>query len=142
VELLTQRMKATATDAERLAAENVSPILRVQAFHLADGGLRYYAAASWNIGQGENIKSAYALAAWISPSPRLHVLEVQRSTSAYESLDSLLPELLNVVDLGDGKTGIILSIAGEDSASTRLLESRDGLDFQHMRVLQSLEAGE
>jgi len=50
--------------------------------------------------------------------------------------------LLNVVDLGDGKTGIIVNITGEDSAEIDLMEYRDGVDTKRMRVLQSIASGE
>jgi len=82
------------------------------------------------------------MAAWVVAEPKLSIVAVQESTSPYDGLDTLLPKLLNAVDLGGGRTGIILSISGEDGTSTRLLEYRDGVDFQHMRILQTIEAGE
>ncbi len=142
VDLLTDRMKTMATEAEHRAADGISPIFNVQGFRLADGTLRYYARAEWKSGKGEDVESIYALAAWIAPQPTLHVLAVQTRTSPYNDFDSVLPTLLNVVDLGEERTGIIVSIIGEDNSSTRLLEYRDGLDFQHMRVMQYIGAGE
>jgi len=47
-----------------------------------------------------------------------------------------------VVDLGGGRTGIIVTRSGEDSNSTDLVEYRDGVDLGQMRVLQSIGAGE
>jgi hypothetical protein len=141
VALLTERMKSMATETERRAAEGLSPIVNVQAFRQAGGTLRYYAGAAWNSGEGTEVKTAYALAAWISPLPKLHILEVQTRTSGYDGgIDS--PTLLNVVDLGEGRTGIIVSISGGDSGSTDLLEYRDSQDIAHMRVLQCIGAGE
>jgi hypothetical protein len=142
VDLLTQRMKTTASEAEQSAAHGISPIFNVQEFRLADGTLRYYARAAWKSGNADEVKSIFALAAWIAPEPTLHALAVQTRTSPYDGLDSVLPNLLNVVDLSEGRTGIIVAIIGEDEASTRLLEYRDGLDFQHMRVIQYIGAGE
>jgi hypothetical protein len=142
VDLLTERMKTMATEAENRAADGISPIFNVQGFRLADGTLRYYARAEWKSGKGEDVESIYALAAWIAPQPTLHVLAVQTRTSPYNDFDSVLPTLRNVVDLGEERTGIIVSIIGEDNSSTRLLEYRDGLDFQHMRVMQYIGAGE
>lgn len=141
VGLLTERARTAATDAQRAEIDRISPIVDVQAFRLSDGSLRYYAGAAWNYEDKSQCKTVYALGAWISPAPKLHRLEVQHRTSGYDGgID--LPHLLNVVDLGGGRTGIILSVGGEDSSSTKLVEYRDGLDFQHMRVLQSLDAGE
>ena len=135
VDLLTQRLKTLASEAEQSAAHGISPIFNVQEFRLADGILRYYARAEWKSGKADEgeIKSIFALAAWIALEPTLHALAVQTRTSPYDGLGSVLPNLLNVVDLGEGRTGIIVAIIGEDDASTRLLEYRDGLDFQHMR---------
>ena len=142
VNLLTERMKTTATEAEQHAADGISPIFNAQEFRLADGTLRYYARAEWKSGMAEGAKSIYALAAWIAPQPMLHALAIQTRTSRYSGLDSVLPTLLNVVDLGEGRTGIVVAVSGDDDASTRLLEYRDGLDFQHMRVIQYIGAGE
>jgi hypothetical protein len=135
-------MQATATEAERNAAQQVSPVFDVRSFQIADGTLRYYARAEWKWGRTDDRNSHYALAAWIAAGPNLRILALQSSTSPYDGLDNLLPCLLNVVDLGGGRTGIMISVEGLDSTSTRLLEYRDGLDFQHMRVLQMIAAGE
>ena len=67
---------------------------------------------------------------------------MQTRTSPYTGLESALPTLLNVVDLGGGKTGMIIGSNGEDGSSTDLLEYRDGVDLRHMRMLQSIGAGE
>jgi hypothetical protein len=53
-----------------------------------------------------------------------------------------LPNLLNVIDLGAGKTAIVVSEHGDDSGSLRLLEYRDGVGLREMRTLQSIAAGE
>jgi hypothetical protein len=142
LDLLTQRMQAAATESERRDAQGISPIFNAESFRVADGTLRYYARAEWKWGKPEDLRSNFALAAWIIAEPKLRIAAVQTTTSPYDGLDTLLPKLLNVLDLGGGRTGIILSISGEDSASTRLLEYHDGIDFQHMRVLQTIEAGE
>ena len=53
-----------------------------------------------------------------------------------------LPELLNVVDLGDGRVGLIVNLIGTDGRSLLLYEYRDGATLAEMRVLQSISAGE
>jgi hypothetical protein len=59
-----------------------------------------------------------------------------------EAIDSSeLPDLLNVVDLGGGKTGIIFGISGEDSGSLNLAEYSDGASLREMRSLHSIGAG-
>jgi hypothetical protein len=141
--LLKSRLKSKATEKEQ-RAEDMSPTFVVQAFRLADGTLRYYARAAWTSGeeQTESWKTVYALGAWITPSPRLQILALEEPTSRYAGLASVLPELLNVVDLGGGKTGIIFGINGEDSGSLNLAEYRDGASLQEMRSLHSFGAGE
>jgi len=111
VELLNGRMKSMATDAQRREAESVSPLFAVQQFRLADGTQRYHARAAWKSGKEPREKSIYGLAAWIAPRPTLHVLAVE-SGAGFE----YLPDLLNVIDLGGGNAGIIVSEHGDDSA--------------------------
>jgi hypothetical protein len=137
VGLLTDRMKTMATDAKRHEAESVSPSFAVQQFRLADGSLRYYARAGWKSGKGPREKLIYGLAAWIAPLPTLHVQAVE-SRAGFE----YLPDLLNVIDLGGGKTAIVFSEHGDDSGSLSLVEYHDGVDLSHMRTLQSIGAGE
>lgn len=142
--LLSDRMKSQATQSEQQQAEKISPTFMAQAFRLADGTLRYYARVAWSSGdeQTESWKTVYALGAWIMPSPTLHVLALEERTSPYAGLGSVLPSLLNVVDLGGGRTGIIAETSGLDSHSLDLVEYRDGVSLRDMRPLQSIGAGE
>jgi len=137
VGLLDDRMKIAVTDAKRHEAESVSPSFVVQQFRLPDGGLRYYARAGWKSGQGPQEKLIYGLAAWIAPVPKLHVLAIE-TRAGFE----YLPDLLNVIDLGGGKTAMVFSEHGDDSGSLSLVEYRDGVDLHHMRTLQTIGAGE
>ena len=133
-------MKLAATAAERRLAGGVAPALKVQSFQVADGSLRYYVQADWKSGKETDRQQPYALAAWISPLPTLHVLAVEKRTSPYGDLG--LPDLLNVVDLGAGRTGIIVRIEGLDSRDLKLAEYRDGAPIKSLRVFQSVGAGE
>jgi hypothetical protein len=144
VDLLMRDTKSTAREAGRGTSWRISPFVDVQAFRLANGRLRYYARAAWNLEEGneQGRKTTFGLAGWISPTPTLHILAGETGTSPYDGLDAVLPSLLNVVDLGEGRTGIIVSVEGQDSASTDLLEYRDGQHLGSMRVLQSIGTGE
>lgn len=137
VELLNDRMNLMATDAQRHEAEKVAPLFAVQQFRLADGSQRYYARAGWKSGRGSRGKLIYGLGAWIAPLPTLHLLAIEPA-AGFE----YLPDLLNVIDLGDGNTGIIFSEHGDDSAWLSLVEYRDGMDLGHMTILQSIGSGE
>lgn len=104
---------------------------------LLDGSLRYYARAGWKSGKGTRAKLIYGLGAWVAPLPTLHALAVE-SASGFE----YLPDLLNVIDLGGGNTAIVIGQHGDDSGSLSLVEYHDGVDLSHMRILQSIGAGE
>lgn len=98
-------------------------IFAVQSFHLANGKLRCYVTVAWNSGKGPKAKTVDAFGAWISPSPKLHILTTGGRSSPYDGLGSV-PNLDNVMDLGGGKTGIIVSISAEDSYALNLYEYR------------------
>ena len=141
VNLLIQQVEKTASATMRGAIEHLSPTFEVQSFHLANGKLRYYAQASWNMGTGTHMKTVCAIAAWVSPSPELHILSTEPRNSSYDGV-GFTASLVNVVDLGEGRTGFVVSRAGEDSVSTDLVEYRDGVDLSQMQVLQSISTGE
>jgi hypothetical protein len=141
VGLLTEQMGSQAKADHKPTVADMSPVFAVQTFRLANGELRYYARAVWNSNEGANTKTVFALSAWISPSPTLHILAVEGRESPYDGL-GVLPDLYNVIDLGGGRTGIIVGRSGEDDNSTALLEYRDGVDLGQMRILQSIGAGE
>jgi hypothetical protein len=138
VSLMTERMKSamsSASDAQRRALDGLSPEFTVQPFQVADGSLRYYASAAWKTGK-EASGYDFHLGAWLDPAPTVHIL-------AFETNQNFnLPTILNIGDLGGGKTGIILANSGEDWGSTDLVEYADGVDSTHMRKIQSLSAGE
>jgi len=144
VMLLNEGMKSKATETERKEAVHLSPSFLAQAFRLADGTLRYYARAEWGLGEEgtEGRKTVYALGAWVGPLPRLHILAWEKRTSPYDGISSVLPDLLNVVNLGGGKTGIIVGISGEDSGSLGLFEYRDGTSLRDMVLLHAIGSGE
>jgi hypothetical protein len=60
----------------------------------------------------------------MTPLPKLHILAVETRTSPYDGIVDGLPNLLNVVDLGGGRTGIIIHRSFEDATELRLVEYR------------------
>jgi hypothetical protein len=137
VALLQERMNTMLSGEKRREAQGVSPSFTVQQFRLADGSLRYYARAAWKSGVGEAVKPFLALGAWMAPSPTLHSQAVE-DTLQFE----YLPELLNVIDLRNGSTAIVIRQCGNDSGAISLLEYHDGANLEHMRILQSIGASE
>jgi hypothetical protein len=142
VALLDQRMKTEATDAEKRMAGSAAPALRVQPFQVADGSIRYYVRAEWKSGMEKDSQYPYTLAAWITPRPSLRILAVEKRTSAGYGIEDGLPDLLNVVDLGAGRTGVIFQVSYGESIQLDLVEYRDGVWIQAMRLLQSLSVAE
>ena len=114
----------------------------MQSFQLADGSLRYYTRTERDNDKDPKGLSSYLLAAWIAPLPTPHVLSAEKQTSSYGGINDGAPNLLNVIDLGNGKTGIIVAIRGDDSRALILAEYHDGLSVQKMPILQSIGAGE
>ena len=140
-DLLSERMKTEATAAEQRLAGDVAPAFRVEPFRVADGTLRYYVLAEWKTGKEPPGSSPYTLAAWMTPLPTLQILAVQKLFSPWGI--GAGPDLLNVVDLGGGRTGIIVNVAGLDSTDIRLLEYRDGANLINgMHLLQYIGTGE
>ena len=142
MDLLNSRMKSETADAERKTIRNDSPELKVQSFQLADGSLRYYARAKWTSVKDSTGMSDYLLAAWLTPLPTLRILAVEKRTSPYGGINDGVPDLLNVVGLEEGKTGIIVNIRGGDSIELRLAYYQDGANVQEMPVIQSIGTGE
>lgn len=134
VALLTERMRSIASEEARQTAEGHPPAFAVQPFQVSDGSLRYYATVKWKSGSVP-ADSDFSLSAWFTATPTLRILAIEGD----QNFDL---QILNVADLGGGRTGMIVENQGEDSISTELLEYRDSSDAAHMRHLQSLAAGE
>jgi len=138
--LITERMKGAATPEDlRRQAEKISPTLTVQRFTIGDGSTRYFIWADWRSELGAGYQSIVRLAAWLAPAPALHFLAVEPPGF----LDGVQKEnLLNVVDLGSGRTGIVVYIQGADSRGIQLKEYKDGADLKHMRAIQAVGVAE
>jgi hypothetical protein len=130
-----------ASEQSRRVAPGVAPIFAIDRFTLADGSQRYYVRIEWPHDPGADLTPPFAFAAWLAPSPALRILAAQATTANSDFTDEL-PILENVVDLGSGRTGLVLTIVGGDGRSLDLVEYADGVDIAHMRHLQSISVGE
>ena len=137
--LFTERLKADSDSVARSATDVGEPAVFVQQFRTADGNLRYYATAAWPFTQVQD-RAAYKLAAWLTTKPTLKLLAVE--TCLCEVDTPQLPRLLNVVDLGRGRTGVIAEIKGQYLWEFGLYEYRDGVGLKKMRVLQTMAVGD
>jgi hypothetical protein len=140
--LLAQQLEKELWDAKRAAAAKASPAMQVQAFQLADGSLRYYAQAQWKTGKKPGGAPTQVLGAWLAPNPTLHILAVEEPMPTIATGPGALPELLNVIDLGAGKVGVIVHFVYGESVQLELAEYRDGATVKDMPVLQSISTGE
>jgi hypothetical protein len=136
--LLTEKMR-TLQPSGITHAESLPPTLAVQQFRLSNGTWRYYARVEWREETSPGGPPSFALAAWVAPD--LKILAVEKLTSPYGFSDEL-PELLNVIDLGNGSTGIIVNITESGESSLGLWEYRDGADLAHMKNFQKIEMDE
>jgi hypothetical protein len=136
--LLGEKLRASLSVERRQLAEKLVPKFSVQAFRLATGPVRYYARAEWRAdGQPEG-PPEFAFAAWLVADPDFRILASEDVTSPDDGFLYELPNLLNVVDLGAGRTGIILNIPGPYKDTLGLWEYRDGADLTHMHLFQSI----
>lgn len=138
--LLNKQFRKDTNEAARAGAEMAQLAFDIKPFHLAEGSLRYFVRAEWRSANENQDRPAYALAAWIAPLPKLHILAIEPVSTALDGGES--PELLNLIDLGGGRTGIIVELHGGDSGAINLLEYRDGISITKMHVLQSIGSGE
>lgn len=137
--LLNERVKTIVTDNERQTISGRSPELSVQSFRLADGSVRYYARAIWMPERISPKTPPFAAGAWLVASPETRILAMEPDTVGYTDL---LPALRNVVDLGNDRTGLIVSISRGESVSLDLVDYRDGRRVDQMRKWQSISFGE
>jgi hypothetical protein len=133
--LMAERLKTIARPEAREAA-NLSPKLSVQRFLLADGGARYFVWADWQAPSAS--QSIIQLGAWMSASPDFRLLALERPR-VRDGLGKTA--VMNAVDLGNGRTGIIVYMEGL-ARGVQLLEYRDGVATTGMRVLHSVVFGD
>lgn len=139
--MMTEHM--TSGEIRRRTPAPEAPLLAADRFTLADGSVRYYVRAEWRTApQGSN-EPRGALAAWMRDMP-LQILATQDRTPTdwSYSFETDFPVLLNVVQLDAQRTALIVSITGEDNEELRLVEYKDGVDLDRMRILDSLSTGE
>jgi hypothetical protein len=138
--LMIERMKIEAVPPDlRVKLGNISPTLEVQRFTIADGSTRYHVWADWRSEGPRGFDSIVRLGAWITPSPAIRFLAVE-PLSDYDGVQK--ENLLNAVNLGGGRTGIVVNVQGEDSRAIELREYRDGVTLTGMRLLNDIGVGE
>ena len=138
--MMQDRLKSEARLAVSPAAASLSPAFVIEPFTVADGSLRYHVRAEWRSGRDSGYDLMHAFAAWMSSVPALRILATEQLSFASDA--NVEEELLTVVDLGQGRTGAILSIWNMASRGMRLVEYRDGVQLSQMRTLQTVVWGD
>lgn len=136
--LLRARLATDADSAVRADVRTVPLRLeKVQPFRLAGGVLRYHVKARMEIVG----TVCWMIDAWMMPPPKAQLMEGTVRTCLLDGPHGT-PELLSVVSLGDGRTGLTLFVPQGDGWSYYLMEYRDGEGFGKMRILRGLTFGE
>lgn len=137
---MRERLKSETRLSVSALAEGLSPAFITEPFTLADGSLRYHVRAEWRAGREVGYDLQHAFAAWLTSAPTLRILATEQLSFGSDA--NIEEELLAVVDLGQGRTGAVVSTWGGDTRAMRLVEYRDGLQLSQMRTLQIIAFGE
>lgn len=122
--------------AERLNGDTASN-RRLQAFATATGDRRYFV-----IGRSGPADSCATLRAWLGPAPALHVIAADRIPYCDDETLADGTEILNVVDLGRQRTGLIVILRGGAGMALKLVQYQDGRDLEQMRRWQTISYGD
>jgi hypothetical protein len=94
------------------------------------------------VGQSGSGKACKTINAWITPAPVFQVVAAETIVDGCNGTLTQGLSLLNVVDLGVGRTGLVILLRGGDGMALELVEYRDGFDLPHMRKWQSISFSE
>ncbi len=133
--LFEDRLKTAATR----SATGGAPIsiARTQSFTTTGGDLRYFVVGQSGLG-----RVCRTIDAWLAPVPVLHVVAAETVVNGCAGTMAQGTTLLNVVDLGAGRTGLVVRQRGGDGMALKLVEYKDGFDLGHMRTWQTISFGE
>lgn len=145
----SEREQISKLIAARLAADSDSAVRRdarqlplkisdVTAFTVP-GGVRYYVRAVLEGADRTHVCTKAGV--WLAAEPSLRITAIEPSTCTFD-FPPAAERLLNVVDLGDGRVGLVMEFNGEDSRSIHLYEYRDGVGISGMRLLHSIGVAE
>jgi len=133
--LLGDRLKAAGMHSA--AGATAISIVRAQSFTTTRGDPRYFV-----VGQLGSGRACRTIDAWLGAAPVLHVIATETVVDGCDGTMANGTTLLNVVDLGAGRTGLVVLQRGGDGMALQLIEYSDGLDLPHMRKWQTISFGE
>jgi hypothetical protein len=137
VALIRERLKADHSAQNSLDVERFPPALeRLQSFVVSGGGRRYFASV-----EQRSPSSCAVFSAWFAATPALRVLIAGRQQCDL-GYDTVPPRLLSALEIGEGRTGLVVDFIGFDGRSLQLLEYADGQDLAHMPTLWMVGASE
>jgi hypothetical protein len=76
----------------------------------------------------------------MAAEPALRILLIEPLAASSDAI--IEQKLLSVVDLGQGRTGVVLSRWGSAFRELRLVEYRDGSPVPQMRTIHLVNAGD
>jgi hypothetical protein len=138
--LLMERLKTETRLAPNRAAATISPAFIIERFTLANGALRYHVRAEWRSDKETGNRLLHSFVAWMAAEPALRILLIEPLAASSDAI--IEQKLLSVVDLGQGRTGVVLSRWGSAFRELRLVEYRDGSPVPQMRTLHLVNAGD
>ena len=133
---LTEGLVPSAVAARLLTIVGGTRVIAAHQFTTAGGDARQFVATT--AGTGRECRTRLA---WLTGQPEYRVLSTEDlpfcGSTRYAGL-----RLRAIIDMGLGRTGLVVVWQGGASKSVKLVEYRDGLKLEEMHVWQTISVGD
>ena len=133
---LTEGPVASAVAAKLLAIVGGTRVIAAQPFTTAGGDARQFVLAS--VGTGRDCRTRLT---WLTGQPESRILGTEDRPYCGSALYAGL-RLRAVIDMGYGRTGLVVVLQSAGSREVKLVEYQDGLKLEEMRVWQTISVGD
>jgi hypothetical protein len=133
---LTEGPVPSAVFPKLLAIVGGTKVIAAQSFTTAGGEARQFVLAT--VGTGRECRTRLT---WMTGQPESRVLGTEDRPFCGSTLYAGL-RLRAVVDMGNGRTGLIVVLQASWGRVVKLVEYRDGLTLEEMRVWQTISVGD
>ena len=133
---LTEGTVPSAVAAKLLALVGGTKVIAAQPFTTAGGDGRQFVLAT--VGTGRDCRTRLT---WLTGQPESRVVGTEDLPFCGSTLYAGL-RLRAVVDMGYGRTGLVVVLQSEGGREVKLVEYRDGLKLGEMRVWQTISVGD
>ena len=134
--ILTEGPVPSGVTAKLLAIVGGTRVIAAQSFTTAGGETRQFVVAT--VGTGRECRTRLT---WLTGQPESRVLAVEDRPFCGGTLYAGL-RLRAVVDMGSGRTGLVVVLQGSGGREVKLVEYQDGLKLEEMRVWQTISVGD